>query len=103
MSNSEKIRPVSRVAAILSECQWKPRPTFLALRQRPNGQPDFIVRDEGTFWTFRARSQAAKAWWIENVNDGPSVGCHCYLGQRSAQAIVELLKRDGFASVDGRA
>ena len=103
MSHSATKAASSRVAAILAICAWEPCSTSFALRLGADTQPDFIVQDHGLIWTFRARSRAAQAWWVENVGDGPCLGRNWCVEHRPALEILDRLQRDGFIAENGRA
>ena len=103
MSHSAPNSAASRVAAIIATCAWEPCSTSFALRLGTDSQPDFVVQDHGSIWTFRARSRAAQSWWVENVGDGPCLGRNWCVEHRSARAILDGLRRDGFIAVNGRA
>ena len=94
---------VCRVAAIIATCAWEPCPTSFALRLKADGETDFIVQDHGTIWSFRARSRAAQAWWVNNVGDGPCLGHTWCVEHRCVRDILDGLQRDGFTAVSGRA
>jgi hypothetical protein len=93
-----------RVAANITLCDlnWEP-PTSFALRLKAGSEPDFIVRDHGPVWTFRARSQAAQFWWVEHVEYGPCLGRNWVVQHRYAQDLLDGLQRGGFTAVTGRA
>lgn len=92
------------LAATIALCDlnWEP-PTSFALSLRAGSEPDFIVQDHGTIWTFRARSQAAQFWWVENVEDGPCLGRNWVVEGRYAQDLLDGLQLGGFTAVTGRA
>lgn len=101
MNNSDST--VRRVAAILATCSEQPCSTSFALRLRPGSEPDFIVQDHGSIWTFYPRSTAAQDWWAEHVEDGPRLGRNQCVEHRYAQDILDGLLIDGFTAENGRA
>jgi hypothetical protein len=62
--------------------------------------PDVIVQDHGTLFTFCPRSQAARDWWAENVQDAPCLGRNICVEHRFAPDIIEGLKQAGFVLND---
>ena len=99
MSHSAADSRVSRVAAIIATCAWEPCSTCFALSA--GSETDFLVQDQGTIWTFRARSRAAQVWWVENVGDGPCLGRNWCVEHRFVQDLLDRLQRDGFPAVRG--
>ena len=102
MNHSATNSSARLVAAILTTCAWEPCFTSFALRQSANSEPDFLVQDQGTIWTFRARSRAAQAWWLENVGAGPCLGRNWCVEHRFVQDLLHQLQRDGFTAVSSR-
>lgn len=56
---------------------------------------DFLIMDGGTIVQFWPQSDAAKAWWDENVADGPTLGQSRCVEHRCARAIIEGLAEAG--------
>ena len=102
MSHSAVNLTVSRVAALLALCEWEPVAFSFALRMGATGEPDFIVADHGTIWTFYPRSLAAQEWWKENVEpNAQTYGRNFVVEHRFVQDILDGLRRDGFATLNG--
>jgi hypothetical protein len=59
---------------------------------------DFFVDDQGTIVTFYPRSDAAQAWWEENVQVEPwqHIGRRWAVDHRMAQNLVTGIEAAGF-------
>ena len=56
---------------------------------------DFLIMDGGSIVQFWPQSEAAKAWWDENVADGPTLGQSRVVEHRYAPDIIEGLAEAG--------
>lgn len=56
---------------------------------------DFLIMNGGTIVQFWPQSEAAKAWWYENVQDAPTLGQSRVVEHRYARDIIEGLAEAG--------
>lgn len=56
---------------------------------------DFTVRNEGAIVLFQAHTDAARAWWDENVQDGITFAGARVVEWRYAQDIIQGIAAEG--------
>lgn len=57
---------------------------------------DVLIINGGTIFQFWPQSDAAKEWWDENVQDGPTLGQSYCVEHRYASDIIDGLAEAGF-------